>query len=67
MPQMILGDLTKMTTDERVYALSDIVYGRTKDDASRTLYEIVDELESRCAVQEDILRVRSATKSQQFR
>lgn len=65
MPQTILTDLTKMTTDELIYALSDLVYGRTEDNPeSSMLYEIVDELESRCATQEDILRVRPATKSQ---
>lgn len=66
MPSTILTDLTKMTTDELIYALSDIVYGRIEDEGnnSSTLYEIVDELESRCAVQADILRVRPATKSQ---
>ena len=64
MPTTILSDLTKMTTDELILALSDIVYGRTEDEKSSTLYEIVDELESRCAAQEDVLRVRPATKSQ---
>ena len=64
MPSTILSDLTKMTTDELILALSDIVYGRIEDEKSSTLYEIVDELEARCTTQEDILRVRPATKQQ---
>lgn len=61
----MLTDLDKMTTEELILALSDIVYGRIEDseEASATLYEIVDELELRCSYETE-LKSRPGSKVQ---
>lgn len=57
-------DIQNMSLDELIMALSDLVYGRVEDPDACTLYEIVDELEARCAGSEELIAVKAATKLQ---